>query len=658
MHMQQEEFCSLASYSGFPVNGLCYNLLTKVYTRSDRGKFREVIAMEKTKGLFGFLAILAGVFFVLSESAFAQNWEQTYNELKAKIAKEYSEPVDKGYMDSAPKDLSRYLHWMGIKAADRNRAQGLSAAASNAGNPYWEKKFLDLMEEAHNSGESTLWKAVSIFMRLKNDDTWGTAVHKSDYFGKSLYTRAKELNFDAPFVRETVRCLMRFALGDVEQGRMALYCGRSLEHGTQYDDEGNLIMPDMDFDVTCLPRSAFHMSSAGRVCIPTDIGLSWVEQIRDVCEWFQLHEANEATDLMNQFYEDSMCLAPPNVPKQGHRNFYRKLAQEYKLQKSIDYNKGFYGELYGKVEIEAKGRRVPAANAIVTVTIPNDGETRTAETDSEGNYEMEDVLLHKDCSPFKITAEHGQDKIVDSFDGPLEEPDPSYRHEKNLTIRKGDLLCTISYDITWEDKTYDSDNSLRARSYGSTSVMVTGIMRIQLDESSSLSQWYDPENFKISYVYSTEYHDMKNKECPSLKWKLKGSGSDEPYPEGNNYLRIMQMGPMENRLEFHIATTKPQTVKGRYRISSSPPECKGYKNYSEEVYFGSVLILLPVGKDGKMSGSQSWSSGDSIGLVPKRINLSIAQFGNRSENRPRESEPTKEHTAKINASWKFEKLKK
>ena len=613
--------------------------------------------MKITKGLLGFLAILAGVFFVLSESAFAQDWEQTYNELEAKIAREYSEPVDKGYITSVSKDLNEYLHWMGIKAADRTRAQGLSAAASNAGNPYWEKKFLDLMEEAHNSGESTLWTGVMIFLRIKTDDNWQSAVHKSEYFGKSLYTRAKELNFDAPLVRETVRCIMQFALGDVETGYIGLYCDRSMEHGTQYDDEGNLIMPDIDFDISCLPRSAFHMASAGRVCIPTDAGLSWVEEIRDVCEWFQLHEANEATDLMNQFYEDSMCLVPPNVPKQGHRIFYRILAQEYALQKSIDYNEGFYGELYGKVEIEAKGKRVPAANAVVTVTIPNDGETRTAETDSEGNYEMKDVLLHKDCSPFKITAEHGKDKIVDSFDGPLEEPDPSYRYEKNLTIRKGDLLCTISYDITWENKTYKSDGSLYTRAYGNISVMVTGIMRIELDESSSLSQWYDPENFKISYVYAAEFHDVGEIKCPSLRWRLKGSGSAEPI-YGNNYLRIGELGSMENRLEFVLPNTPPRTVKGRKRVSYGHPECKIYENYSEEVVFGNLVILLPVDKGSKMSGSQSWSSGDSIGAVPKVIALSIARFGNQSDNEPDESEPTKERTANINAFWTFEKLKK
>jgi len=617
--------------------------------------------MKKNKHLWRFPVILGLVLLLLSQSALAQNWEQIYNELEAKIAKEYSEPINRGYIDSVSKDLNEYLKWMGIKAADRKRAQGLSAEAANAGNPFWKKKFLDLRDKAHDSGESTLWTGVSVLLSLETKgsgrpgDDWQNAVFNADYYGKPLYTRAKELGFNDSFVRETVRCLMRFALGDVETGNMSLYCARELEHGTQYDDEGNLIQPDIDFDILCLPRSAFHVSSEGQVCIPTDVGLSWVEQIRDICEWFQLHEANEATDLMNQFYEDSMCLAPPNVPKQGHRNFYKKLAQEYKLQKSIDYNEGFYGVLYGKVEIEAKGKRVPAANALVTVTIPNDGETRTTETDSEGNYEMEDVLLHKDCSPFKITAEHGKDKIVDSFNGPLEEPDPSYRHEKNLTIRKGDLLCTVSWNFNWEYKTYDSDDSLRTQENGSVSVMVTGIMRIKLEETSSLSQWYDPENFKITYVYKSDFHNHKNDKCPSLTWKLKGSDSVEPDSGPINYLRILQMGGMGTYLEFHLPGTPGQTVKGRRQISSSHPECKMYENYSREVAFGSVFIRIPVGKDSKMSGSRSWSCGD-LGGSP--FNFSVAHFGSNSEYSPREAEPSKERKTDINASWSFVKLKK
>jgi len=234
--------------------------------------------MKKNKHLWGFSAFLGLALLLLSQSALAQNWEQTYNELEAKIAKEYSEPISK--------DLNEYIKWMGIKAADRDRAQGLSAAAGNAGSPYWEKKFLDLRDKAHDSGESTLWTGVSIFLRIetkgsgRRGDNWQNAVFKSDYYGKPLYTRAKELSFDASLVRESVRCLMRFALGDVETGNMSLYCARELEHGTQYDDEGNLIQPDIDFDILCLPRSAFHMSSEGQVCIPTDVGLSWVEQIR------------------------------------------------------------------------------------------------------------------------------------------------------------------------------------------------------------------------------------------------------------------------------------------------------------------------------------------------------------------------------------------
>lgn len=617
--------------------------------------------MTKNKHLWGFSVILGGTLLFVSQSALAQNWEQIYNELEAKIAKEYSEPVDEGYIRSVSKDLNEYIKWMGIKADDRKRAQGLSAEAGNAGSPYWEKKFLDLRDKAHDSGESTLWTGVTVLLSLRTKgsgrrgDNWQNAVHKADYFGKPLYTRAKELGFDDSFVRETVRCLMRFALNDVETGHISLYCDREMEHGTQYDDEGNLIQPDIDFNIYCLPRSAFHMNSAGRACIPTDVGLSWVEQIRVECKWFQLFEESEATDLMNQYYEDSMCLTPPNTPNQGHRNFYHKLAQEYKLQKSIDYNEDFYGVLYGKVEVEAKGRRAPAANALVTVTIPNDGDIRTAETDSEGNYEIEDVLLHKDCSPFKITAEHGQDKIVDSFDGPLEEPDPSYRHEKNLTIRKGDLLCTISYDITWEDKAYDSDDSLRTREYGSVSVMVTGIMRIKLEETTSLSQWYDPENFKITYVYAAEFHDQKNKKCPSLKWKLKGSSSVAPRSGPINHLRIMHMGGMGNYLEFHLPGTDIQTVKGRKQVSTSHPKCKVYENHSKEVVFGNIFIRIPVGKDGNMNGSRSWSSG---ALSGSPFLLTIAQFGSRSEYKPRETEPSKEKTASIQATWSFQKLKK
>ena len=120
--------------------------------------------MKKPNGLFVFLAILISVLFVLLESASAQNWEQTYNELKAKIEKEYSEPV---HGDWVSKVFDEYLDWMDIKAADRKRAQGLSASAGNAGNPYWEKMFLDLMDYAHDSGETTLWMADYIFLRLR-----------------------------------------------------------------------------------------------------------------------------------------------------------------------------------------------------------------------------------------------------------------------------------------------------------------------------------------------------------------------------------------------------------------------------------------------------------------------------------------------------------
>jgi|GEM_PF-2838531 len=627
--------------------------------------------MEKTKGLFGFLAILAGVFFVLSESAFAQNWEQTYNELKAKIAREYSEPVHKGRVTSDSKDLGEYLHWMATKAADRNRAQGLSAAASNAGNPYWEKMFLDLMDEAHDSGESTLWSAVSIFLRIRGrgsgrpGDVWQTAVFKSNNYGKPLYTKAKELNFDAPFVREAVRCLMRFALCDVEIGYMALYCDRRMEHGTQYDDEGNLIMPDMDFDITCLPRSAFHMTSAGHVCIATDAGLNWVEQIRDVCKWFQLHEYYDATDLMNMFYKDSMCKSPPNKPSQGHRKFYGTLARQYHLQKSIDHNEGFYGTLYGKVEIETSGGRMAAAGAVVTVTAPFDGETWETKADSEGNYEIKEVILHEECSPFKITAQSGKDKVIDQYFGPLEEPDRSCRHEKNLLIRKGDLLCFISVNINWRDTSYSLDDSKKTETVGSVKITITGTMRFKINKSTPLGEYYELEGFKVGYNYRNKHWDLKpNEGCPTLDWTVSGEGLVElPEHEGLDYMRRMILGPMGNCYEFYLAGTLPKEMRGKKRknyycgVPGEPCECQIYEKYVRNVNIGNFIIRATEGKNGEMSGSRSWTYGfSSIGS--ESVGIMINEIFGITEYSPSKGSPTKEHDVNVQVSWNFEKLKK
>jgi hypothetical protein len=564
------------------------------------------------------LLISNGGSLYAQEKRSSEDLEALYNQLQHEINKHGNEYPTGKYNPGGLKYAGPYIQALEIMAKDRTKANNAALEAQSQGNPFYHKKFMELAELAQSYGDGDLADA-DILFRLEDQRgvmVWETLCSKAEINGIPLYKRAKELKFDHNITRKQVQTLLK-------------ECLKQIEHGGNH-------LPSFLWPFS--PGIAHPMA---------DDRLSRVEIVRILAKIFDLNtEYNKATELMDMYLQDALCLM-----KKGHR-WYIKLAEMYRLANAKKYIEGFYAILYGKVEIEAKGKRVPAAYAVVTVTIPLDGETITVETDSEGNYEMKDVLLHKDCSPFKITAEHAKDKIVDSFDGPLEEPDPSYRHEKNLTIRKGDLLCTISYDITWEDKSYDSDGSLHTREYGSISVMVTGIMRIQLEESTS-DAWYDPENFKISYVYSTKYH-QKTKDCPSLIWKLKGSGSAEPR-YGNNYLRIMDWGGMGNYLEFVLPATKLQTVKGRKRISSSPPECKMYKNYSEEVVFGNVFIRFPVSKDGKMSGSRSWSSGDHIDTPFK---FGINQFGNYSEYDPGENAPTKENSAHINASWQFEKLKK
>lgn len=621
--------------------------------------------MKKPNGLFVFLVILISVLFVLSESAFAQNWEQTYNELESKITGEYFEPLHEG---RASKDFNEYLRWMHIKAADRDRSQSLSASAHNAGNPYWEKMFSDLMDYAQDSGNKTLRKAADTFLNLKEKemgwagDSWPNAVFKSDYYGKSLYTKAKELNFDAAYVREKVRCLMRFALGDVETGDMPLYCDRKMEIGNQYDDEGNLLWPQMDFVGTCLPRSALHMASEGHACAPTDIGLDWVEMIRDVCDWFKLHEYYEATDLMNMYFKDSMCKSPPNKPGQGHKKFYGNIARKHHLQKSIDYNEGFYGTLHGKVEIETSEGRIAAAGAIVEVTAPFDGETWTTEADSEGNYEIKEVLLHKACSPFIITAQSGKDKVNDQYFGPLEEPDPTYRHEKNLLIRKSDLLCLISANVNWRQTSYHSDGSKKTETFGSATVTITGAMRFKIKKSTSMAEWYEPEGFEVGYSYRNKHLVLKPQTgCPTLDWIVSGGGSAElPEVEGLNYMRRMIMGgPMGTSYELHLRSTLPKEMRGKKRKSyycGEPCECQIYETYVRNVNIGHFGLRASEGKNGDMSGNRSWTSGSEV--PDDYIGFGINEFFGRSEYSPSKGSPNKEIDVHVQVSWNFEKLKK
>jgi len=385
--------------------------------------------------LFLILLIISG------ELLYSQQSE--YDQLKAKIEDEEKEP-------SKSEGFEAYIYWLGVKAADRDLAHDLASKYSMEGNPYWEERFLDLVELAQESGESTLWEADYAFVELidDKDPTWWDAYTNAELFGKRLFLRAIELGFDYEYIRERVRCLMRFALGDLEMGEhQGLYDNRDLRHGTQLDSEGNYIMPDIDFgDVTCLPRSAFHVASEGTQARPIDKGLADVEKIRDICDWFKLFEYNAGTDLMNQFLLDFLC--DDKFNREKNLNWYLSFARKYNLEKSEKHILGFYGTLYGKVEVREGELTKDAPGARIQVT--DDSNTLKTEANGSGNYTIEKAPLHCNCPPLPISAEYQGDRVDSKYQGKLSEPDPESRQKKDLLIAGSGFawIGTIELEIT------------------------------------------------------------------------------------------------------------------------------------------------------------------------------------------------------------------
>jgi len=425
-----------------------------------------------------FLRSWAGGFsLIASGNGSPVDWQKEYDKLKAKIDKEWSEPHHlSGTSYWASKNLDEYIQWMGIKAGDRARAAELGARAQNAGNPYWYEKFTNLQELAQESGETTLWQGVFIFMRIIDSprgraDTWTSAWFKaSPGVGRRLYEAARQHDFDPSHVRAAAQCLMRFANGDWESGLTGLYGDREETIG-DYDAEGYLCLPKRDYDVSCELRDFAHVLDEGTPHRMADKAMEEGEMLRETCDYWRLtEERKDTTDIMDEYLRAKdenwlgsgktrrvLCEMPPD---KGHA-FFLKLAEDYDLPKAKEYIEGFYAKLKGKVEYEEEdGKREPAAGAVVTVTDPHDGTEWVVEADDDGNYEIEKVILHKTCGPFPITAEYKGYKEEDEYEGPLEEPNKDFEHEKDLLIRADAWEGTIAG--TWEMKAGEDESVLAA----------------------------------------------------------------------------------------------------------------------------------------------------------------------------------------------------
>jgi len=373
--------------------------------------------------------IIITLLTVFSLSSFAQeDYEAAYNRLKAKIESELRQPP------ASNNDLNLYLSWMVIKAKDRDECEKLSYKAGREGNPYWERKFFDLSDEADNSGEDTKTDAMFKLMRL--DDRSGNpgGYQQACYaagpnVGERIYTTAIDNGYITDDIRERARCMMRYATNDLEANWLYSNHESFLGH---YDPDGLQVMPEGDWSITCMRRGEFTTTSQGDPLPPADNAMKMVQPVRDICKFYGLDpEFNDATDLMVQYLKEKkvLCL----MPEEGHQ-WYMDLAQQYELDRAKEYMEGFYATIKGKIEKNKDGEIKPVPNAEVKFLAPDDNRTWTTNSDQDGYYRIEGVILHKSCSPFILSAEgEGCDK-EEEVQGPLEEPDKNYELERNLVL--------------------------------------------------------------------------------------------------------------------------------------------------------------------------------------------------------------------------------
>ncbi|MRR22059.1 carboxypeptidase regulatory-like domain-containing protein [bacterium] len=374
------------------------------------------------------LAIITLLTLFSFQAVAQEDYETVYNRLKIKIESELPQPP------ISTSDLNLYLSWMVIKAKDRDECEKLSYKAGREGNPYWERKFFDLSDEADNSGEHT--KSDAMFKLMSLDDNPGdpggyqqACYAAGPLVGERIYTTAIENGYITDDIRERARCMMRYATNDLEANW--LYSNHESFLG-YYDAEGFQVMPKGDWNVLCMRRGEFTTTSQGDPLPPADNAMKMVQPVRDICKFYGLDpEFNDATDLMVQYLKEKkvLCL----WPEEGHQ-WYMDLAQQYELDRAKEYMEGFYATIKGKIEKKKDGEVQLVPNAEVKFLSPDDNRTWTTNSDQNGNYRIEGVILHKSCSPFILSASgEGCDK-EEQVQGPLEEPDKNYELERNLVL--------------------------------------------------------------------------------------------------------------------------------------------------------------------------------------------------------------------------------
>jgi len=317
-----------------------------------------------------------------------------------------------------PKDTTSiysFVDALEVDAQDRQELSNYAQAAQAVHSDYYYNKFMDLVGEAQINGNDILKKANAYRNILAEEPCndyhcWAILGYMAKSNGPILYKKALELKFDAEITREQARKLLNLGMDSMES------------QGPWVDGEP---APNADAELYGIDT-----------------------YIRQACPPFPLTaEYERATEIMNRYLIDTLCKLPS-----GHQH-YLDLAKKYNLERARRHIEGFYAFVVGKVEVDRGQGPEPARGATVTVTDPHDQRQWSATTGGGGRYDLEKVILHKKCSPFHIVAEFEGEKKEEDFAGPLDEPDPTHRWEKNFLFKKVPPQCghgSFQATETWE----------------------------------------------------------------------------------------------------------------------------------------------------------------------------------------------------------------
>jgi hypothetical protein len=400
------------------------------------------------------------VFLGLCSTSVAQtDWESKFNHYSKLVTDRYNEPPIES------QNLDEYLYWLDVKAKDRDDIDKILDELNRLSfqNPSdqeikkWTQKFFDLQEKAQQSGNSTAEDGAFRLLFLDSYSAFSNSLWRIRTLGRPLFQKANETKFSTYMIHGRAKCMMNFIIGDIECSGGCVGCGLYSADCEVYfgyiDENGIHQLPKRDFNVLCEPRSEFVTYARGEPSRSTEWAFKWMADIRNEARWWKFaREEADAEDLMSQYNEETLCKNPPNDVKKGHK-FYVDLAEKYKFDECTKYNKGFYGTLYGKVEVLQEGKKLDAPFAIVTVK--DLSQTWNVTADKNGNYEIKNAILHKECGPFDISAVFEGERVDEKYEGILVKPDTTARQKKDLLIKSnksfswtGSLIINVTENYT------------------------------------------------------------------------------------------------------------------------------------------------------------------------------------------------------------------